>query len=391
MDLTVAPGYELTLEPGVIWKIDPNLRIIVNGTLRAIGTSPERILVTSYRDDERQDTNGDGNSNGAAGDWRSMEINGSSVNDSLAYCVIRYGGRYYSVGYHLVPMVDISGASPGMRGCWFSDATNLMRTSSGANPLILKCAFFGERATNGLINSDSTITVRAEHCWWGDPSGPYDPSTGRPCYNPAGLGCFVSDYVDYCPWEIVATLLQAFEANFVSDGVHVEWTLSEVSPGAEFVVLRAQEPYNNFKELPSSEMSQEGLSFTFVDKDYEPGESYRYRVDVYEDGRRKNLFETDAVSIPAMPLTLGQNYPNPFNPSTVIQYYLPEACKVSLRVYDVAGREISCLVDREQTKGKHQIDWKGVDARGNPVGSGVYFYRFTAGKESVVKKMILLR
>jgi ligand-binding sensor domain-containing protein len=70
---------------------------------------------------------------------------------------------------------------------------------------------------------------------------------------------------------------------------------------------------------------------------------------------------------------LGQNYPNPFNPSTIIDYQLPQAAKVSLKVYDMLGREVALLVDNEKDAGYHAVTFDG-----SRLSSGVYFTRFIA-------------
>ena len=64
---------------------------------------------------------------------------------------------------------------------------------------------------------------------------------------------------------------------------------------------------------------------------------------------------------------------------------------MTLQIYDIAGRRIACLVDRMQDRGQHHIVWNGTDCNKNSAGSGMYLYRLTAGKESISKKMILLR
>jgi len=93
-----------------------------------------------------------------------------------------------------------------------------------------------------------------------------------------------------------------------------------------------------------------------------------------------------------MPLTLNQNHPNPFNPSTTISYYLPVAGPVTLEVYDSSGRLVSRLLDgAKEEKGTHSVAWRGLDAQGRSVSSGVYFYRLQSGKEILSRKMILLR
>ena len=83
---------------------------------------------------------------------------------------------------------------------------------------------------------------------------------------------------------------------------------------------------------------------------------------------------------------LKQNYPNPFNPSTVISYELPFNSPVTLKVYDVLGREIKTLVSYRQNAGSHSVTFNA----GN-LPSGIYFYRLQAETYSETKKLILLK
>jgi hypothetical protein len=81
-----------------------------------------------------------------------------------------------------------------------------------------------------------------------------------------------------------------------------------------------------------------------------------------------------------------QNYPNPFNPSTKIVYRIERREFVSLRVYDVLGREVATLDNQTMEAGTHALQW---DAAGLP--SGVYFYRLETSTSSITKKMLLLK
>ena len=83
---------------------------------------------------------------------------------------------------------------------------------------------------------------------------------------------------------------------------------------------------------------------------------------------------------------LMQNYPNPFNPSTSIQYQIPETENVSIKVYDMLGREVAVLVNQTQSAGQYKVDF---DA--SKLASGVYLYRLSAGDFTANKKMILLK
>jgi hypothetical protein len=98
--------------------------------------------------------------------------------------------------------------------------------------------------------------------------------------------------------------------------------------------------------------------------------------------------------------SLKQNYPNPFNPSTTIPYEIPlqpsegktgtaatfGRSLVSLRVFDVIGREVAVLVNEQQSAGSYSIQWNASN-----VPSGMYFYRLQSGSYAVTKKIVLLK
>jgi len=88
---------------------------------------------------------------------------------------------------------------------------------------------------------------------------------------------------------------------------------------------------------------------------------------------------------------LFQNSPNPFNPTTTIRYTVPRASRVTLRIYTPAGQLVRTLVDATLSPGVKHATWDGTNNKGNPVASGVYVYRLQAGKESLSKKMTLLK
>ncbi len=90
-------------------------------------------------------------------------------------------------------------------------------------------------------------------------------------------------------------------------------------------------------------------------------------------------------------LVLEQNYPNPFNPTTRINYSVPEAGSVKLKVFDIKGEEIATLVDDQKSAGTYTTFWSGRDSEGNSLASGVYIYTLTSGSFSTSKKMTLLK
>ena len=88
---------------------------------------------------------------------------------------------------------------------------------------------------------------------------------------------------------------------------------------------------------------------------------------------------------------LNQNIPNPFNPMTEIKFSLPKTTQVELRIYDVRGSLVRTLASGEMPAGNHTRVWMGKDDQGQPVSSGVYFYRLKADDEVMTKRMTLVK
>ncbi len=89
---------------------------------------------------------------------------------------------------------------------------------------------------------------------------------------------------------------------------------------------------------------------------------------------------------------LEQNYPNPFNPSTTIGFYLPIRDKISLKVYDVVGREVRTLINNEEyDRGTSRVVWDGRDSNGKLAASGTYFYSLKFGNFEKTSKMVLVK
>ena len=88
---------------------------------------------------------------------------------------------------------------------------------------------------------------------------------------------------------------------------------------------------------------------------------------------------------------LHQNYPNPFNPITQIKYDIAEDSFVSIKIYDVMGRNIRTLMHVNQTSGYHSIHWDAKNEVGEAVSAGMYIYTIQAGEFRSTKKMVLLK
>ncbi|MBK8550226.1 MAG: T9SS type A sorting domain-containing protein [Ignavibacteria bacterium] len=91
------------------------------------------------------------------------------------------------------------------------------------------------------------------------------------------------------------------------------------------------------------------------------------------------------TSVPSS-FILEQNFPNPFNPVTVIRYALAQSNFVTLKIYDVLGKEVLTLVNEKQHAGNYEIEFNAEN-----FFSGVYFYKIEAGDFSDVKRMLLIK
>jgi len=105
--------------------------------------------------------------------------------------------------------------------------------------------------------------------------------------------------------------------------------------------------------------------------------------EIYTNAPLVSVRETGA-NVPGN-YSLSQNFPNPFNPSTTISFNVGAAGKVSLKVYDILGRETASLIDKEMQAGSYSVDFNAG------LSSGVYFYTLKAGNFSSTKKMVILK
>jgi hypothetical protein len=107
-----------------------------------------------------------------------------------------------------------------------------------------------------------------------------------------------------------------------------------------------------------------------------------------------NVNEGDIIEMPLI-TELSTNFPNPFNPSTTIRFSIGQTVKggefVNIRIYNIRGQVVKTLVNDYFAPGWHSVEWNGTDDRNRVVGSGIYFYKMTAGEYSQMKRMILMK
>ncbi len=143
-------------------------------------------------------------------------------------------------------------------------------------------------------------------------------------------------------------------------------------------------------ELSWTMKEMAGLSYVLVEK---KGEKIIAEHKLKTGGsiilkNTENYSYTLRVEEVPLRFALEQNYPNPFNPTTVIRYDVPLSTRVTMKVYDMLGREVATLVDGELEAGHQSVEWN-VPQSG--IASGVYFYRMQAGTFTETKKLMLLK
>lgn len=220
-----------------------------------------------------------------------------------------------------------------------------------------------------------------------DPMGwYYDPANGCWINSVIGFtpGCVCICFDGWLPVEITS-----FDAVAGDHSVTLRWNTATETDIDRYEITRDHEV---IAQINSRGNSTTGHNYSYTDNNVQNGFEYSYTLrSVDIDGRVVEHGSVNAtpVSSDAATVTefaLHQNFPNPFNPTTHIAFDLAEASFVSLKVYNLAGQEVTTLVNTFQSAGSHSINFDG-----SGLASGVYLYRLTAGSFSADRKMLLMK
>jgi photosystem II stability/assembly factor-like uncharacterized protein len=127
---------------------------------------------------------------------------------------------------------------------------------------------------------------------------------------------------------------------------------------------------------------------TYMDLVYTDGQITAYAISGVGNVIKLQKFPNEVIHNPnaITAFKLGQNYPNPFNPRTVINYSIPKQSFVTLKIYDVLGKEIKTIVNEIKSPGNYNAELDAAE-----LGSGVYYYTINAGFYTETKKMVLIK
>ncbi len=181
--------------------------------------------------------------------------------------------------------------------------------------------------------------------------------------------------------------LTSFTAEVKGKDVELAWqTATEVNNYGFEVEKNISDSWDKIGFVFGNGTSNIGHSYSYVDASAVGKVLYRLKQ-IDRDGKLEysKVVEIN-VSSPPTNFGLSQNFPNPFNPSTVISYQIPADEMVTLKVYDVLGREVASLVNEQKSAGVHQINFDG-----SGLSSGMYVYKIQAGSFVQTKKMLLTK
>ncbi|HEX6790745.1 MAG TPA: FlgD immunoglobulin-like domain containing protein [Candidatus Krumholzibacteria bacterium] len=184
-----------------------------------------------------------------------------------------------------------------------------------------------------------------------------------------------------------AVAIQRFDAHRYGSAVKLEWDVWSDEDIAGYSLLRAtgSGPLTELaRNLPAEQRA-------YVDDTVQRGTRYEYQLLVRGSGGSTIVSQRVSADVPRAGLALRPNMPNPFASTTRLAFTLPERAGVELSVFDVAGRWVTTVFSGEKGPGDHEIEWNGRGQDGRAVGAGVYFLRLKAGKQSVTRKMLVVR
>jgi len=188
--------------------------------------------------------------------------------------------------------------------------------------------------------------------------------------------------------------LTSFTASASNNAVSLSWITATETNNYGFEVERRtvnseQQTMNGWQKIgfvKGAGTSNAPKAYSYSDATASAGR-YVYRLkQIDQDGSFKYSDAVEVIFMKPAAFALEQNYPNPFNPETTINYQLPDASNVTLKVYNIIGEEVATLVNETKNAGSYTAQFNA-----SQFSSGVYFFKLTAEKFSSIRKMMLLK
>ncbi len=432
-EITVPSGDTLVIEPGVMVKFQGHYKFVINGNLQALGSESDSIIFTT--------------DNPVVGWWGLRFVNADS-GSVLSYCRIRNGKSSGSWPDNSGGGVSLWSSDVRIEHCLFENNSSDYLAGAlfcwDSAPVVRDCIFTGNDCSydggaiylyfsDGVFN-DCTVTGNSTFYYGASLASEGSYGTLTRCViidnvAQAEAGAIWAHYSELtftnCTfygnattygWGGAVYLIEASAAitdcilwNNSGNGgdlyldvngiAAVNYTdlngnfggMGNINADPLFV----DATHGDFHLSPSSPCIDAGTAFFELNGDTLVNlDSTQYEGTAPDMG----AFEFQPVTglpgnrnHPPREIALFQNYPNPFNPTTNVEFRISEFGFVKLTIYDLLGRKMKTLVSELLTPGEYEVQWDGTDDAGQPVTTGVYLYRLTAGNQTVVRKMLLLR
>ena len=191
--------------------------------------------------------------------------------------------------------------------------------------------------------------------------------------------------------------LASFRGTVTPRGVALSWVTASEKNNAGFMLVRNGSVIASYQfspELRGKGTTTSVTNYAFLDANVETGQTYTYQLrsvdfdgSVHDYAQRVTVEVREPIQPPVFTYNLEQNYPNPFNPTTNIRYSIRDAGLVTLKVYDLLGREVATLVNQAQPPGNYQVTFDASRL----TSSGMYIYRLQSGSFTRTMKMLLVK
>ena len=183
--------------------------------------------------------------------------------------------------------------------------------------------------------------------------------------------------------------LLSFTAEIVDNKIKLEWKTATEVQNSGFDIERRKADKNDWTKLGFVQghgNSSSPNNYYFIDFPEGTGKYY-YRLKQTDfNGIFVYSPQINITTFSPSKLTLAQNYPNPFNPTTSIEYSVPGKSFISLKVFDILGREKASLINEEKESGSYKIEFNAAG-----LTTGAYFYKLQSGSSVQTRKMIVLK
>jgi hypothetical protein len=247
---------------------------------------------------------------------------------------------------------------------------------------------FGQVGLRGFANTDFNNRTNSATLNW-ETSTPGGDNAATSMLSSTVFPASGLTYIWDGPCGILPVEMSSFVSSVNRRDVTLNWTTASEVNNSHFEIERSLGSGEWLKagSVQGNGTTLSAMNYSFTDRNLSSGK-YHYRlkqIDFNGNFEYFNLNNEVNIGVPVK-FDLNQNYPNPFNPSTKIDYDLPYDGKVTLKIFDISGKEVTTIVNEFLSAGYYSVNFNAGD-----LSSGIYFYSLQSQGFVMTKKMVLVR